>query len=454
MNGLGGLKRVVVIGLGMTGLSVVHHLVRQSLAYDLNLEIKVIDTRATPPGQESLPSSVELCCGEWNMAWLLAADMIVASPGIALATPELQQAAEAGIEIVGDIELFARAVTKPVVAITGSNGKSTVTSLVGEMAKEANIDVGVGGNIGFAALDMLANDHDVYVLELSSFQLETTSSLKLKAATYLNLSEDHMDRYHGLADYSAAKMRIFDHAELIVYNRDDLATRPVASFGFDAPEISFGFDSQAYGLIEQNGQEFLAVNQQPLMPANEIALVGRHNVANSLAALALADAVNIDHTSACRALRRYTGLVHRCQLVVQQHGVKWVNDSKATNVASTLAALKGLSLEGKLHLLVGGDGKGADFSELQPVLAALNVQLYCYGRDGNQFSSLVESPICVETMAQAMALAAATAQSGDMIMLSPACASFDQFPNFMTRGDTFVTLAQELQHQVAGANEC
>ncbi|MEZ8094945.1 UDP-N-acetylmuramoyl-L-alanine--D-glutamate ligase [Photobacterium swingsii] len=452
MNGLGGVKRVVVIGLGMTGLSVVHHLVRQSVAYDLDLEIKVIDTRATPPGQESLPSSVELCRGEWNMTWLLAADMIVASPGIALATPELQQAAKAGIEIVGDIELFARAVTKPVVAITGSNGKSTVTSLVGEMAKEANINVGVGGNIGFAALDMLANDHELYVLELSSFQLETTSSLKLKAATYLNLSEDHMDRYDGLADYSAAKMRIFDHAELVVYNRDDLATRP--NLSADVAETSFGFDDQDYGLIVLDGQEYLAVDQHPLMPANDIALVGRHNVANSLAALALADAAGIDHESACRALRRYTGLVHRCQLVVQQHDVKWVNDSKATNVASTLAALKGLNLDGKLHLLVGGDGKGADFSELQPVLAELNVQLYCYGRDGALFAPLVESPICVETMAQAMTQAAKIAHAGDMIMLSPACASFDQFPNFMTRGDTFVALAQELQHQVAGANEC
>ncbi|OAN16570.1 UDP-N-acetylmuramoyl-L-alanine--D-glutamate ligase [Photobacterium jeanii] len=446
MNGLGGVNRIVVIGLGMTGLSVVRHLLRQPQP----LDIKVIDTRVSPPGQEELPPQVSLCSGEWNMSWLLEADLIVASPGIALATPELQQAAQAGIEIIGDIELFARAVTKPVIAITGSNGKSTVTSLVGEMAKEANINVGVGGNIGFAALDMLANDHDLYVLELSSFQLETTSSLKLKAAVYLNLSEDHMDRYQGLEDYSAAKMRIFHHAELAVYNRDDLATRPETQ----SPMTSFGFDDQAYGLVEQAGQEFLAVNQVPLMPANEIALVGRHNVANSLAALALADAVGIEHVAACRALRRYTGLVHRCQLVVQQHGVKWVNDSKATNVASTLAALKGLDLEGKLHLLVGGDGKGADFSELAPVLANLNVQLYCYGRDGHLFAPLVAEPICVETMSEAMSQAASTAQAGDMIMLSPACASFDQFPNFMARGDAFVTLAQALQHQVAGATEC
>jgi UDP-N-acetylmuramoylalanine--D-glutamate ligase len=447
MNGLGGVKKVVVIGLGMTGLSVVNYWLRQTGDRD----IKVIDTRATPPGQDKLPPSVALCAGQWNMNWLLEADLIVASPGVALATPELVAAKAVGIEIIGDIELFARAVTKPVVAITGSNGKSTVTSLIGEMAKEAGINVGIGGNIGFAALDMLANEHDLYVLELSSFQLETTSSLQLKAAVYLNLSEDHMDRYNGLEDYSLAKMRIFEHAELAVYNRDDLATLPTS---FNHKITSFGFDNQDYGLVTLHGEEFLAVDEQPIMKTSDIALVGRHNVANSLAALALADAVNIDHQSACCALQRYNGLAHRCQLVVNQHDVKWVNDSKATNLASTLAALKGLNLPGKLHLLVGGDGKGADFSELKPVLADLNVQLYCFGRDGNQFMSLVDAPICIETMAQAMAIAADTAQKGDMILLSPACASFDQFPNFMARGDAFVEQAKALQHCVAGAKAC
>lgn len=445
MNGLDGVKKVVVIGLGMTGLSVVNHLLRQPDEFD----IKVIDTRPTPPGRDELPSHVALCSGLWNMDWLLAADLIVASPGVALATPELVIAKQAGIEIVGDIELFARAVTQPVVAITGSNGKSTVTSLIGEMAKEAGINVGVGGNIGFAALDMLAQEHDLYVLELSSFQLETTSSLQLKAAVYLNLSEDHMDRYDGLDDYSQAKMRIFNHAELAVFNRDDLATRPTAC---TSAMTSFGFDSVEYGLVTVEGEEFLAVAQHPLMATREIALVGRHNVANSLAALALADAVNIDHAAACRALKRYNGLAHRCQLVARHQDIQWVNDSKATNLASTLAALKGLNLSGKLHLLMGGDGKGADFSELKPVLADLNVQLYCYGRDGHRFASLVENPLSVETMEQAMIIAAETACAGDMVLLSPACASFDQFPNFMARGDAFVALAAELQYKASGAS--
>ncbi|MBC7002471.1 UDP-N-acetylmuramoyl-L-alanine--D-glutamate ligase [Photobacterium sp. BZF1] len=450
MKGLEGVRQVVVIGLGMTGLSVVDHLLRAPQS----LDIKVIDTRDNPPGREQLPPSVALCSGQWQMDWLMAADLIVSSPGIALATPQLQQAASVGIEIVGDIELFARAVEKPVVAITGSNGKSTVTSLVGEMAKEAGINVGVGGNIGFAALDMLAEGHDLYVLELSSFQLETTSSLSLKAAAYLNLSEDHMDRYPGgLAQYSAAKMRIFTHAELAVFNREDLATKPdtdaceleLVSFGLN---VGSGDSTERYGLVEHQGEEWLAIAGAPLMPSNDIALVGRHNVANSLAALALADAVGIDREASCRALRRYNGLAHRCQLVAEQHGVKWVNDSKATNLASTLAALKGLQLNGKLHLLVGGDGKGADFSELAPVLAKLDAQLYCFGRDGSHFAPLVDNPLMVETMEQAMSQAAKIASAGDMILLSPACASFDQFANFMVRGDTFVELAQALQHRV------
>lgn len=441
MKGFDGVNKVVVIGLGMTGLSVVNHLMRLPQV----LDIKVIDTRDTPPGREQLPAEVSLCSGQWQMEWLLTADLIVASPGVALATPQLVDAAAAGIEIVGDIELFARAVDKPVIAITGSNGKSTVTSLVGEMAKEAGINVGVGGNIGVAALDLLVEDHDLYVLELSSFQLETTASLALKAAVYLNLSEDHMDRYPGgLSQYSEAKMRIFDHAELAVFNRDDLATQP----DFNGVMTSFGFDSAQYGLLTQDGVEWLAINGQPLMPATEIALVGRHNVANSLAALALADAAGIDPQAACRALRRYNGLAHRCQLVASQHGVQWVNDSKATNLASTQAALNGLALSGKLHLLVGGDGKGADFSALKPLLAELNAQLYCFGRDGYLLAPLTDSAITVGTLTEAMHLAAANAQSGDMVMLSPACASLDQFANFMARGDAFVELAQQLQYRV------
>ncbi|MBV7297919.1 UDP-N-acetylmuramoyl-L-alanine--D-glutamate ligase [Enterovibrio paralichthyis] len=434
-------KYIVVIGLGMTGLSVVRHLVKK----DDGALVKVIDTRANPPGADQLPEGVELHAGGWNMEWLLAADLIVASPGIALATPELQQAAEAGIEIVGDIELFARDVTAPVIGITGSNGKSTVTSLVGEMVKASGLNVGVGGNIGFAALDMLANNHDLYVLELSSFQLETTSSLDTVAAVFLNLSEDHMDRYDGMDDYRDAKLRLFDQTQLAVWNQDDPETKPSSGTA-----VSFGFAAGDYTLTLKEGAEWLTAKGDQVMPVSDIALVGRHNVANCLAAMALADAAGIDRAAQCSAMREYRGLPHRCQQVLEHEGVLWVNDSKATNPASSLAALDGLQLAGRLHLLVGGDGKGADFSALKPVLDKLKVTLYCFGRDRNAFTSLVDAPVVTETMQEAMDIAAKNVASGDMVLLSPACASLDQFTNFMVRGDTFAAYAKTLADQSAG----
>ncbi len=435
------IHKVVVIGLGMTGLSIVRHLQRLPSS---EFDICVIDTRSHPPGVDELPTSVQLSAGHWDMDALLAADLIVASPGIALATPELQQAQQAGIRIVGDIELFAWACQKPVIAITGSNGKSTVTSLLGEMAQSAGVDVGVGGNIGVPALDLLENDHALYVLELSSFQLETTSSLEVVAAAYLNLSEDHMDRYDSFADYANAKQRIFSHAQRAVVNQAESATWPTKQYASShLPINTFGFDRAQYCVTDIADEEWLTAHGKPVLRTAEIALVGRHNVANCLAALALADAASVPREGAITAMKQYGGLPHRCQLVLEKEGVRWVNDSKATNLASTAAALKGLQLDGALHLLVGGDGKGADFSELGDVLAPLPVNLYCYGRDAEAFADLVENSVQTETMDEAVEIAFKNADQGDMILLSPACASFDQFPNFMKRGEHFVHLAAQ-----------
>ena len=429
-----GIQRVVVVGLGVTGLSVVRYL--QQLPHDLS--IKVIDTRAEPPGVESLDASVDVHTGSWQLDWLLEADLIVTNPGIALATPEIQQALARNIPVVGDIELFAWAANAPVVAITGSNGKSTVTDLTGVLAKSVGLTVGVGGNIGIPALDLLADDVDLYVLELSSFQLETTSSLKLAAAAYLNLSEDHMDRYQGMEDYAEAKQRIFLHADKAIVNRAEPDTYPKN----DIPAVSFGFDEQDFGVVWLEAQEYLSKQGQPIVAVEDLSLVGRHNLSNSLVALALLDAVNIDLSRVIPALKTYTGLTHRCQLVADNHGIKWINDSKATNVASTLAALSGLQLTGCLHLLVGGVGKGANFSELAPVLQDLNVKLHCFGQDGDSLVSLHSSAQRWESMDQALESIHLELKSGDLVMLSPACASFDQFKNFMARGDEFTRLAQ------------
>ncbi|MCR9684850.1 UDP-N-acetylmuramoyl-L-alanine--D-glutamate ligase [Vibrio antiquarius] len=429
------IHSVVVIGLGITGLSVVKHLRKNQP----QLVVKVIDTRVNPPGVERLPEDVQLHSGGWNTDWLSDADLIVTNPGIALATPEIQAVLAKGTTVVGDIELFAWAVQKPVIAITGSNGKSTVTDLTGVMAKAAGLEVGVGGNIGVPALDLLEYDADLYVLELSSFQLETTSSLKLKAAAFLNLSEDHMDRYQGMSDYRQAKLRIFDNAALAVVNRDDQETFPDA----EMPLVTFGSDNQDFGLEVDGNRTWLLDHGQRVVASDELKLVGKHNLSNALVVLALLKAAGVDYHNALNALKNYTGLTHRCQVVADNQGVKWVNDSKATNIASTMAALSGLESTGKLYLLVGGVGKGADFSPLKPIFATLNLQLCCFGADGDEFMPLHESAIRFDTMEDVIQQVSSQLKPGDMVMLSPACASFDQFDNFMARGDVFAALAQK-----------
>ncbi len=428
------IKQVVVVGLGITGLSVVKHLVKHQPA----VTVRVIDTRETPPGAESLPAQVELHAGSWNTLWLQEADLVVANPGIALATPELQAIMAQGTSVVGDIELFAWAADKPVIAITGSNGKSTVTDLTGVVANAAGCRTVIGGNIGVPALDLLELDADLYVLELSSFQLETTSSLALEAAAFLNLSEDHMDRYQGMSDYRHAKQRIFDHAKIAIVNRDDKQTYPDNG----CPVVTFGMDEHEFGIVEQAGRTFLAHHGEPILAADELQLVGQHNWSNALVVIALLTSAGIDYRNGLDALRTYSGLSHRCQLVADRDGVKWVNDSKATNIASTLAALTGLECSGTLYLLVGGVGKGADFSELAPVLASLPVQLCCFGVDGGDFMPLHPNAKQFESMEAIISEIAPQLQPGDMVMLSPACASFDQFTNFMARGDAFTDLAK------------
>ncbi|MGD8164636.1 UDP-N-acetylmuramoyl-L-alanine--D-glutamate ligase [Pantoea sp. FN0307] len=431
-------RKVVIIGLGLTGLSCVDFFLAQGVTP------RVMDTRVSPPGLDKLPDSVERYLGSLNGDWLLAADLIVASPGMALAHPLLMEAAEAGVEIIGDIELFCREAQAPVVAITGSNGKSTVTSLVGEMARAAGWAVGVGGNIGLPALSLLQQPAQLYVLELSSFQLETTHSLKAAAATILNVSEDHMDRYPlGLQQYRAAKLRIYENAAVCVVNADDALTMPVR--GADKRCVSFGVDVGDYHLNRQQGSIWLRVQGEKVLNTDEMTLVGLHNYTNALAALALADAVGIPRASSLKALTTFRGLAHRFQLVHERNGVRWINDSKATNVGSTEAALSGLKAQGTLWLLLGGDGKSADFSSLTRYLQGDAIRVWCYGRDGAALAALrPEISSQTETLEQAMRAIAPQVQPGDIVLLSPACASLDQFRNFEQRGDRFAQLAREL----------
>ncbi|MFB0771785.1 UDP-N-acetylmuramoyl-L-alanine--D-glutamate ligase [Proteus cibi] len=429
-------KKVVVVGLGITGLSCVDFFIRQGVTP------KVIDTRQKPGGLDKLPADVEYHTGSFHQAWLNDADLIISSPGIALSTPELVEAANHGVEIVGDIELFCREAKAPIVAITGSNGKSTVTTLVGEMATSDGIRVGVGGNIGVPALTLLTKPHDLYVLELSSFQLETTYSLQAAAATVLNISEDHMNRYPlGLDQYREAKLRIYNNAKTCVYNEDDALTLPLA--GKDNRCVSFGVGQGDYQL--DNTSRILKVKGEKVLSTAEMYLSGQHNYTNALAALALADAVGISRTAAIEVLKTYHGLAHRFQLVYSHQNVRWINDSKATNVGSTEAALRGLEVEGTLHLLLGGDGKSADFTSLLPYISGDNIRLYCFGQDGQALANLrPDVSLLTVTMEEAMRALAPTVKSGDMVLLSPACASLDQFKCFEQRGDEFARLAREL----------
>lgn len=430
-------KKVFIIGLGLTGLSCVDFFVTRGVTP------RVMDTRVVPPGLEKLPENVERWLGSLNDDWLQNADLIVASPGMALAHPSLMAAADAGVEIVGDIELFCREAQAPIVAITGSNGKSTVTTLVGEMAKAAGWQVGVGGNIGLPALMLLDNPAQLYVLELSSFQLETTHSLQAAAATILNVTEDHMDRYPlGMQQYRAAKLRVYENAVVCVVNADDAMTMPVR--GADKRCVSFGADVGDYHLNHQQGSTWLRVKGEKVLNTAEMNLVGQHNYTNALAALALADAVGLPRASSLKALTTFGGLPHRFQLVHEHNGVRWINDSKATNVGSTEAALNGLQVKGTLWLLLGGDGKSADFSSLARYLQGERIRTYCFGRDREALAALrPEIAVQTETMAEAVQQIAAQVQPGDLVLLSPACASLDQFKNFEQRGDLFAQLARE-----------
>ncbi|MDH2924958.1 UDP-N-acetylmuramoylalanine--D-glutamate ligase [Nicoletella semolina] len=423
-------KTITIVGLGKTGLSCVEFFA------DKGVKLQVIDTREKPAGAEKLPKNVSLHTGSLHLEWLLASDLIVISPGLALATPEIQQAISKGIEVVGDIELFCREAKAPIIAITGSNGKSTVTTLTAEMAIQAGIKVGMGGNIGVPALSLLNDNYDLYVLELSSFQLETTYSLKAKAATILNISEDHMDRYNSLADYRQAKLRIYHNAENAIANGEDSQTFPDQAVN---KLVYFANQNAEYHL--HNGK--LYASGEALIDTTQMQISGRHNEMNALAAIALAQAADIPREGIVNALQHYGGLAHRFQVIPTDDGVRWINDSKATNVGSTVAALNGLQIHSTLYLLLGGDGKGADFSDLQPLVNQPNIVCYCFGQDGAKLVVLSTNSVLVETMSQAIEQIRPQLKQGDIVLLSPACASLDQFRNFEERGELFATLATE-----------
>ncbi|TBU78522.1 UDP-N-acetylmuramoyl-L-alanine--D-glutamate ligase [Phytopseudomonas daroniae] len=437
----------IVVGLGKSGMSLVRYLARQGVRF------AVVDTRANPPELSTLREQfpqVEVRCGELDVEFLGRASELLISPGLAVATPALQEAAKRGAKLSGDIDLFARAAKAPIIAITGSNAKSTVTTLVGEMAAAAGRKVAVGGNLGTPALDLLADDVELYVIELSSFQLETTELLNAEVATCLNVSEDHMDRYADLPAYHLAKHRVFRGARQVVVNRDDPLSRPMIAD--QVPCWSFGLgkpDFKRFGLLEENGEKYLAYQFEALLPVRELKIRGAHNQSNALAALALGHAVGLPMATMLDTLKGFTGLPHRCQWVGERAGVSYYDDSKATNVGAALAAIEGLGddIAGKLVLIAGGDGKGADFSSLRKPVAAHCRAVILLGRDADRLTAVLEGAVeivRVDSLQAAVEQAARIAQDGDAVLLSPACASLDMFKNFEERGRLFAQAVEAL----------
>ena len=432
----------LVVGLGSTGLSCVRYFHGQGIP------CSVVDSRETPPGLDearALDPDMPITLGPLDADRLKRASRLVVSPGISLDEPAIADAMAAGVPVCGDIDLFRAATDAPIAGITGSNGKSTVTALLGDMAVAAGRRVGVGGNLGTPALDLLDDERELYVLELSSFQLERAGQLKLAVATVLNMSADHLDRHGNMQAYHHAKHRIFLGCQASVYNRDDPLSRPLQadsvlswSFGLGAA------DRRGYGVGEVDGARWIFREFKPVMPVADVAMVGTHNLANGLAALALGEMLQLPLDVMLDTLRRFSGLPHRCQLVGEGSGVRFINDSKATNPGATLAALRGLEGEG-LVLLLGGQGKGADFTELCGEVAARCRAVILLGEDAPLFDAALPDSLPrtrADSMEAAVEAAVACSEAGDVVLLSPACASFDMFSGFAARGDAFTRAAQ------------
>lgn len=442
----------VVVGLGKTGLSVLRYLKAQEIP------AAVVDSRTTPPSveifQRDFPNTPHVF-GAFDEAILRNARRIVLSPGVSPRQSVIQSAIDRGIPVIGDIELFAQAIHAPVVAITGTNAKSTVTTLVGEMAKRTGRRTQVGGNLGTPILDLLQHtelsasaNQTLYVLELSSFQLETTESLLPRAAAILNISPDHLDRYDTFESYVAAKQRIYRNSAVTVWNRHDPLTRPQTL----TESITFGLDEPGegmFGLRTFHHELYLAYGQERLLPTSALALQGEHHWLNALAALALGHSIELPMDAMLKTLQLFQGLPHRCQRVRELDGVSWYNDSKATNVGASCAAISGLrsQVSGRIILLAGGQGKGADFTVLADAIDEKVSHALVFGEDAVSLAEALSGStevVRVADLAEAVSRARAIAKPGDAVLLAPACASFDMFRDFNHRGEVFTQFVESL----------
>jgi UDP-N-acetylmuramoylalanine--D-glutamate ligase len=438
----------LIIGLGQTGLSCARFLLEQGHA------VAMMDTREKPPCLEIVQNDhpeVLIQTGGLNLDLMLKSDIIILSPGVDPRLPEIKAAREQQIEIIGDIELFIRYINEPVIAITGSNGKSTVTTMLAEMAVMAGKKVQVGGNLGIPALALITDPApDFYILELSSFQLETVSSLGAYAAVVLNISPDHLDRYDDAQQYQDAKAKIYVGSGTMIINRDDAL---VNSWSIESRnQLGFTLQTPAeneFGVIEKDDVTYLAYGRQTLISIAELHVTGDHNIANALAALALGQAMQLPMPAMLEAVKQYSGLPHRCQLVAQKHGIQWINDSKATNVGACIAAIEGLASDRNIILIAGGEGKEQAFADLTPTFESSVKGLVLIGQDAKLIADITPASInqqSARNMSDAVNKAKAIAETGDIVLLSPACASFDMYNSYGQRGDAFIQAVEALRH--------
>lgn len=444
-------RRTLVVGLGKTGLSCVRYLSEKGR------ELAVADSRAQPPGLEELRQQfpdLPVMLGEFDPETFAGFNELVVSPGVSIAEPAIRRAMDSGSVIRGDIDLFAEEADAPIIAITGSNGKTTVTALVGEMAKAAGRKVAVGGNIGTPALELLGQGAELYVLELSSFQLETTHELNALAATVLNVSDDHMDRYPTKMEYFQAKQRIFNGCRNAIVNLDDPLSTPMARDNLRF--LCFGFhriNPDTFSTRDDEQGTWITFGFDNLLLAEELGLLGRHNLSNVMAALALGHAAGLPMQVMLETARHFRGLSHRCELVRRVAGVEYINDSKGTNVGATAAALESLApMDGKILLIAGGEGKGADFSSLAAPVSDHCRGVILIGADAERIANALGEGVPVHhenSLEDAVTKAANMVVAGDRVLLSPACASFDMFRDYTDRGDQFRYWVEQLTEGVA-----
>lgn len=432
--------RLLIVGLGATGYSAAQFLQATPIKF------AVIDSRSNPPQIDSLREQmpdVPVFCGGFDQSAFDVATHLLISPGVSLNEKAIRRAVQTGVIVMSDIDLFACATDKPIIGITGSNGKSTVTTMLGDMGSAAGFKTAIGGNLGTPALDLLKQDADLYVLELSSFQLERTTALNASAATVLNVSADHLDRHDGMAGYAEEKQRIFRGDGVMILNADDAMVMAMQ----DNRRTCFSFSVQqtADFYLQRGEVDRIMQGDQALMNTTDLNLEGSHNIANALAALALGHAMGMDINAMCRALKKFKGLPHRMQKVADIQGVRWVNDSKATNIGACVAALNGY--DRKVILIAGGDAKGADMTELAPVVQVKAKAVILMGKDASVIYQAINHSVPTHfagSMKQAVNIAAGLAQAGDSVLLSPACASLDQYKSYADRGNQFTEAVLEL----------